>query len=99
MTWCIGRRSNYTAANVRIAPASMIALVRDDGVHFVLAHVTDIRVKVDDKVQGGQVIALVGNNGMSRHPHIHIGAWQGEQPLQIRFDLAAMGELLKDKYQ
>ena len=80
-------------------PASMITLVRDDGVHFVLAHVTDIRVKVDDKVQGGQVIALVGNNGMSRHPHIHIGAWQGEQPLQIRFDLAAMGELLKDKYQ
>lgn len=80
-------------------PASAIGLVRDDGVHFVLVHVTDIRVKVNDKVSSGQVIALVGNNGMARIPHIHIGAWKEKQPLQIRFDLAAMGELLKDKYQ
>jgi len=76
-------------------PASMIELVREDGVHFVLAHVDDIRVKVKDQVKSGQVIALVGNNGVARTPHIHIGAWRGQQPLQIRFDLAALGELLE----
>jgi len=80
-------------------PASYMVLRRSDGVRFLLAHVTDLRVKVDDEVRGGQVIALVGNNGMARIPHIHIGAWQGDQPLQIRFDLAAMGEILKDQDQ
>lgn len=76
-------------------PASGITLRRDDGVQFVLAHITAPRVKVGDKVTAGQPVAKVGNNGMSRHPHIHIGAWKGEEALQIRFDLAAMGELLK----
>jgi len=78
-------------------PASAIGLVREDGVHFVLAHVEDIRVKVKDQVTAGQVVALVGNNGMARIPHIHIGAWKDKEPLQIRFDLAAMGVLLKGK--
>jgi len=80
------------------SPASSIQLVREDGVHFVLAHVADIRVRVGEQVKSGQVIALVGNNGMARIPHIHIGAWRDNEPLQIRFDLAAMGELLEGKY-
>ena len=35
----------------------------------------------------GQVVARVGNNGYGRSPHIHIGAWKGENPYQIRWDL------------
>jgi hypothetical protein len=76
-------------------PASFIALKRDDGVFFLLAHVVNFRVKPGDKVESGQVIAQVGNNGYSRQPHIHIGAWRGDEPLQIRFDQAAMGRLLE----
>jgi len=34
----------------------------------------------------GQVIAQVGNNGRSHHPHIHVGAYKDTEPLQIRFD-------------
>ena len=44
----------------------------------------------------GQVVAKVGNNGYSRHPHIHIGAWKGNEPLQIRFDLRAMGKQYRE---
>jgi hypothetical protein len=78
------------------SPASSIGLRRADGVQFMLAHIAGPRVKVGDRVAAGQSIAFVGNNGMSLHPHIHLGAWNGDEPLQIRFDLAAMGELLKD---
>lgn len=59
-----------------------------------VARVANIRVKAGDQVTAGQPMAKVGNNGMSRHPHIHIGAWKGEEAMQIRFDLAAMAELL-----
>lgn len=74
---------------------SFVALKRDDGVFFLLAHVTDIRVTVGVRVERGQAIARVGNNGQSRQPHIHIGAWKGKEPLQIRFDQAAMAKLLE----
>jgi hypothetical protein len=75
-------------------PATALFLARDDGINIVLAHVSEIRVNVGDRVDAGQVVAQVGNNGMSRHPHIHIGAWRGNEALQIRFDLRSMGKLL-----
>lgn len=78
------------------APAGFVELKREDGVHFVLAHVTRMTVKPGDKVDSGQHIAYVGNNGFSRHPHIHMGAWRDKESLQIRFDLAAMGKLFAE---
>lgn len=77
-------------------PAGMVKLKRDDGVFFLLGHVTSLTVKAGDKVESGQVVGRVGNNGYSRHPHIHMGAWKDKEPLQIRFDLAAMGRLFED---
>lgn len=76
-------------------PASAVFLKREDGVFFVLAHIARLAVKPGDKVESGQVIAHVGNNGYSRHPHIHMAAWRGEEPMQIRFDQAAMGRLFE----
>ena len=76
-------------------PASFVTLKREDGVHFLLAHVVNVTVKLGDKVEGGQAIAQVGNNGYSRQPHIHLGAWRGSEPLQIRFDQASMGRLFE----
>ncbi|OME92288.1 M23 family metallopeptidase [Paenibacillus lautus] len=75
--------------------ASSITFLRPDGVRVYYAHVMDIIVCEGDKVKAGDVIARVGNNGYARHPHIHIGAWNDEGPLQIRFDLKAMGDYLK----
>lgn len=72
-------------------PASALVLSCDDGVHFVVAHIAAPVVAVGDSVDAGQKIAQVGNNGMSRHPHIHLGAWRGTVPLQVRFDQTKMG--------
>jgi len=54
-------------------------------------------VEEGDLVSAGEVVARNGSKGSSFHPPVHIGAFRGEPlsdeavPLQIRFDLAAMG--------
>lgn len=78
-------------------PASAIELMRDDGVHFVLAHIDAPQIQVGDQVSAGQVIARVGNNGYSRHPHTHVGAWKGQTALQVRFDLTALGAIRREE--
>jgi hypothetical protein len=67
-------------------PASMIVLETVDGTRVVLAHVQSLSVREGQQVSAGQAIARVGNNGYSRMPHIHIGAWKDKQALQIRWD-------------
>lgn len=74
-------------------PASFVIFKREDGTRVLLAHVAEIMVKVGDRVTAGQPFAKVGNNGYSRSPHIHVGAWREKIPLQIRFDLRAAGKL------
>ena len=74
-------------------PASMIRFRRADGVIVVYAHATDFRVKAGDQVKQGQTVALVGNNGFARNPHIHVGAYKGTTPYQIRWDLRLIGKM------
>ena len=69
-------------------PASSITLQAQDGTFIVIAHIQSPIVKKGDKVKAGQVLAKVGNNGMCRNPHIHIGAWREKKPLQIRWNQA-----------
>ena len=71
--------------------ASVIIFRRSDELRVLYAHVQEITVKVGDRVHVGQQVALVGNNGPAYFPHTHIGAYKDGEPLQIRFDLAAMG--------
>lgn len=71
-------------------PASHITFLRSDGVHILFAHIRNVRVSVGESVVAGEIVASVGNNGYSRHPHLHIGAWLGEYALQIRFDQTRM---------
>lgn len=72
-----------------------ITFARPDGVRVLYGHVQEPNVAAGDSVRAGDVVARVGNNGYSRCPHIHIGAWQGNTPLQIRFDLREMGKYFK----
>ncbi|WP_017733302.1 M23 family metallopeptidase [Nafulsella turpanensis] len=74
--------------------ASSIIFERNDGVKVVYGHVQNIQVKEGDQVKAGQHVAHVGNNGYAWMPHIHVGAWKNNQPLQILFDLKAQGKLL-----
>jgi hypothetical protein len=80
-------------------PAAMLQFKTADGVIVVLGHVTAIRVKLGDQVTRGQIVALDGNNGMARAPHIHVGAYVAAtaEPLQIRWDQRAAAEALKEK--
>jgi Peptidase family M23 len=70
-----------------------------NAVKVAYIHVREVSVAEGDTVQAGQTVARIGNNGSSYNPHVHIGAFRGELmsddavPLQIRFDLAAMGRL------
>ena len=60
---------------------------------MTIAHVRSILVGEGDTVTAGQVVARVGNNGNADVPHVHVGAWRGDQPLQVRWDLRAMAGL------
>jgi murein DD-endopeptidase MepM/ murein hydrolase activator NlpD len=71
----------------------VIIFRRADSVRVLYAHVQDIRVRPGDEVRAGKPVARVGNNGLAYFPHTHVGAWRGTEPLQIRFDLRAMGRM------
>jgi hypothetical protein len=68
-------------------PASRIVFSRADGTRVMYGHLADIAVTKGEQVRAGQQVARVGNNGYARAPHIHVGAWRGKTPLQVRFDL------------
>ncbi|MCS3658100.1 hypothetical protein GGQ11_002901 [Salinibacter ruber] len=71
----------------------------EDGITVGYAHVREIEVEEGDTVGRGDVVGKVGNNGTSRAPHVHVGAWAGEpdllgsktgaEPLQVQVDLYA----------
>ncbi len=69
-----------------------------DAVKVAYIHVREVLVHPADTVRAGQPVARIGNNGSSYHPHVHVGAFRGELfsadavPIQIRMDLAAMGQ-------
>jgi murein DD-endopeptidase MepM/ murein hydrolase activator NlpD len=70
---------------------------RADGVSVMYAHVQDVQVRPNDVVVAGQPVARVGNNGYAWFPHTHVGAWKGDRPLQVRFDLRAMAALRRSE--
>lgn len=75
--------------------ASMIVFLREDGLRVMYAHVMDVEVATGDSIVAGEVVGKVGNNGVSFCPHTHIGAWKDNEPLQIRFDLRGLAQLLR----
>ncbi len=79
--------------------ASVIIFRRADGLRVLFAHVQDIAVKVGDSVSSGQPVGRVGNNGPAYFPHTHIGAYKDGKPLQVRFDLAAMGVMSRSNHR
>ena len=50
-----------------------------DGTLAKFLHLSENRVKVGEKVEAGQVIALTGNTGHSTAPHLHYQLNQGEK--------------------
>ncbi|MDR9417533.1 M23 family metallopeptidase [Gracilimonas sp.] len=73
--------------------ASEIRFSCENGVQVVYAHIRNPDVESGQSVKSGQEVALIGNNAVSTAPHIHLGAWRDKTPLQIRFDLRALGKI------
>ncbi len=67
----------------------LIFFEKDNGLTVIYAHVRDINIEEGDRVKAGDIVAKVGNNGNSRAPHVHVGAWKDDTPLQIQVDLYA----------
>jgi murein DD-endopeptidase MepM/ murein hydrolase activator NlpD len=76
---------------------TIIQLRTADGIIIVLGHLAEIVVKKGEVVHAGQVLGKVGNNGQSRAPHTHLGAYReaGAIPLQIRWNLRSMAIMRK----
>ncbi len=68
----------------------LIFFEKENGLKLIYAHVQNIMVEKGDHVEAGEVVAKVGNNGNSRAPHVHVGAWKNKTPLQIQVDLYAV---------
>lgn len=89
------------AGKINSSRASCIVIDMADGTQITLAHIEQPLVKVGDAVEEGQFIARVGNNGCSRNPHLHIGAFKGGKPLMVGFDaekVAAVRGTVDDCY-
>ena len=54
-----------------------------DGVYAFYAHLQpgSLRVKIGDRVKGGDVVGLVGNSGNSTEPHLHFHLGNANSPL------------------
>ncbi|QZD90984.1 M23 family metallopeptidase [Qipengyuania aurantiaca] len=76
-------------------PAGTIRIRSEDGMIVTLSHLGEFFVSGGDYVDRGMIIGLVGNNGVSRAPHIHVGAHREADatPLQIRWNLREMADL------
>lgn len=74
-------------------PAGFVVFENSIGQRVLIAHVGSISVEKNDTVKAGEPFAVVENNGFSRSPHVHIGAWKGSTPYQIRYDLQAKSRL------
>jgi hypothetical protein len=86
-------RTNRPGEILSDAAPGQLRFTCQDGVRVVYAHVRNIQVQSGDSITAGEAVAEIGNNGNSDAPHVHLGAWKGETPFQIRFDLRALGEL------
>lgn len=77
--------------------AGSITFEMSDGTKIIMAHLDSIIVSEGENVKPGDEIAKVSNNGYSRNPHLHIAAWQGALPLQIRFDQKTIGIKIREQ--
>ena len=81
--------TNQPGTMNRDAQPGLIFFEQPDSTTVIYVHVREINVEEGDRVSAGEVIGKVGNNGNSRAPHIHVGAWRKDTPLQIQVDLYA----------
>lgn len=82
-----------TPGKMNPSRSSSITITAEDGTCVVLAHIQNPLISVGDEVAEGQIIAYCGNNGFSRSPHVHVGAYRDGKPLMVGFDAEKVGKV------
>lgn len=58
-----------------------IILWHNGGVKTLYAHLSERGVKLNEKIQRGQIIGKVGSTGHSTGPHLHYEVREGDLPV------------------
>ncbi len=77
------------------SPVGLLEIKTKEGVNLLIAHLDNINVKVGDEVPVGSVIGTISNNGFSRVPHLHIGAYKNGEPVLVEFCRISMDNAFK----
>ncbi|RMH22227.1 MAG: M23 family metallopeptidase, partial [Gemmatimonadetes bacterium] len=56
---------------------TVVWLEHGSSVLSVYAHLSELRVRTGERVDGGQIIALSGRSGDARGAHLHFEVWKG----------------------
>ncbi|MDI6601906.1 MAG: M23 family metallopeptidase [Thermoanaerobacteraceae bacterium] len=56
-----------------------VILKHTDRLKTLYAHLSDITVKIDDKVKQNDIIGKVGTSGIATSPHLHFEVWEDEK--------------------
>jgi hypothetical protein len=77
------------------SPVGLLEIKTKEDVNLLIAHLDNIKVKVGDEVSIGSVIGTISNNGFSRAPHLHIGAYKNDRPVLVEFCRISMDNAFK----
>ncbi len=69
-----------------VSNVGIVIITNEKGENLLLAHLDSIIVTIGQKVNVGDKLGIVSNNGNSRAPHIHLGAYKNDSSMLIEFD-------------
>lgn len=55
-----------------------------NGIIVQFAHLSEVFVQAGDKIAEGDFIGKTGNAGIGTGAHLHVGAWQDGEPIDVR---------------
>jgi murein DD-endopeptidase MepM/ murein hydrolase activator NlpD len=65
------------------------------GYETLYAHMSEVKVKVGDRIKRGQIIGFIGSTGRSSGPHLHYSLYKNDKAIDPRTLLKLSGEKAK----
>lgn len=73
-----------TLAGANGGYGNTVTLDHGHGYETLYAHMSEVRVKVGDRVKRGQIIGYIGSTGRSSGPHLHYSVYKDEKAIDPR---------------